>query len=401
MERVLIVLRRLRRRGPTRKRGFVELFVSKRLIQGLATAMLALFTPIFLFETSGESFATVIFFYLIVSLGYVLILPPAMRITNKIGFSRALAISALFSVVQYGIMYFMDVSNFWRLIMPLGVAVILFRTLHWVPYHVDFTQFTKGGSRGRDLSLVFATIAFMGVIGPILAGFIIQNAGYNILFGVGVVLMLIAAISYLFVPASKEKFTWSYSEVIENLFSKKFRPILYSEFASGAETIVNLVAWPVFLFVILDGNILEVGILSTIIVGVTIVIQLLVGHHLDKGRDNSTKTLKVGSSLYALGWIFKMFVFSATQIFFVGLYHNITRIFTKTPYNAIFYDMSGEQGRYVDEFTVMKEMTNHTGRVVGLLAMLGLTAVFSVEWTFIIGAFSSLLFNMIYLTSTK
>ena len=92
---------------------------------------------------------------------------------------------------------------------------------------------------------------------------------------------------------------------------------------------------------------------------------------------------------------------SATHIFFIGLYHNITKIFTKTPYNALFYDMSGEQGRYIDEFTVMKEMTHHVGRAAGLLVMVGLTFYFSIEWTFIIGAVASLLLNSIYMIREK
>lgn len=399
MERITIVLKRLRTSGSSRKEGFVQLFISKRLIQGLATAMLSLFTPIFLFETSGESFATVTLFYAAVSMSYVLILVPAMKLTNKIGFSQALAVAALFSVAQFGILYFMNVDNFWDLLLPLGIAIAGFRTLHWVPYHVDFTEFTRGGSRGRDISLMYATIAFMGIIGPIMAGFIITNAGYNILFAAGVVLMFAAAISYLFVPATHEKFTWTFGETLRNLFSPRFKPVLVSEFAGGIETIVNLIAWPVFLYVVLDGNVLEVGALSTVIVAVTIVIQLMVGRYLDKAKENNVKTLKTGSVLYAIGWILKIFVLSATQIFFVGLYHNIAKIFTRTPYNALIYDLSGEQGQYVDEFTVMKEFSHHTGRAVGLLGMLGLTLFFSIEWTFIIGAIAALFLNMIYLAA--
>lgn len=400
MERITLVMKRLSLSGGTHKSGFVELFISKRLIQGLATAMLALFTPIFLYETTGESMGIVGLFYLSVSLGYALFLVPAMKFTNVIGFSKALSLAALFSVCQYSILYFMNDENVWSLLVPLAVAIVGFRLWHWVPYHVDFTEFTKGGSRGKDVSLMLATIAFMGVIGPILAGFIIKNAGYNVLFGIGVLLMAAASVSYLFVPETHERFTWSYSETFKNVFSKKFRPLLWSEFASGIETIVNLVAWPVFLYVVFNGNVLEVGALSTVIVGVTIVIQLMVGKHLDKAKDNNAKTLKVGSMLYAIGWVIKIFVLSATQIFFIGLYHNVTKIFTKTPYNALLYDISGEQGRYVDEFTVMKEMTHHFGRAVGLVAIIGLTFFYSVEWTFLIAAVASLLLNMIYLAAT-
>ena len=72
------------------------------------------------------------------------------------------------------------------------------------------------------------------------------------------------------------------------------------------------------MYEVLNGDVLEIGILSTFIVGVTIVGQLLVGKYLDAKGDNKVNTLKRGSVLYAIGWIIKIFVLSATQIFFVG-----------------------------------------------------------------------------------
>lgn len=399
MERITLVLRRLTLQGSSHKEGFVQLFVSKRLIQGLATAMLALFVPIFLYETSGELFWVVCLFYALAGFLYVVLLVPSMALTNRIGFSKALALGGAFAVFQYVLLYYMNTENVWVLLIPLAIGIAGFRLFHWVPYHVDFTEFTKGGERGRDVSLMFATIAFMGVIGPILAGFIIKNAGYDTLFLVGIVLLVAASISYLFVPAVEETFTWTYKETLSHLFSKDFRHVMIGDMANGAESIVTLVAWPIFLFVVLRGNVLEIGALSTVIVGITIVIQLFVGKQLDKSKENSQKTLRTGSVLYSIGWVLKIFVISTTQIFFIGLYHNVVRIFTKTPYSTILYDMSGEQGRYVDEFTVMREMAHHSGRVLSLLAMVGLTFYFSVEWSFLIAAFASLMLNVVYIAT--
>ena len=396
MERITLVLGRLVNQGGHRKEGFLQLFISKRLIQGLATAMMGMFVPIFLYETTGQQFWIVGLFYAAVSVGYALFLVPGMTITNKIGFSRTLAFGAIFSVLQFVILFFADEINIWHLLLPLLVLMVGYRIFHWVPYHVDFTAFTKGGERGRDVSLMFATIAFMGMLGPILAGYIVQNSGYEVLFAIGVLLLTLSGISYLFVPAVEEKFTWTYKETIQQLFSPNFRNVLVGEMANGAEVIVSLIAWPIFLYHVLDGNMLEIGALSTIIVAVTIVVQLFVGKHLDGKGDNKIQTLKRGSMLYAIGWVFKIFVISTGQIFFVGLYHNITKIFIKTPYSAILYDMSGEQGQYVDEFTVMREMASHIGRALALGLMVVITLVLSIEWTFLIGVVAALSVNAIY-----
>lgn len=396
MERINVVLGRLARHGGGRKDGFMQLFISKRLIQGLATAMLGMFVPIFLYETTGEEFWIVGFFYAAVSIGYALFLVPGMTITNKIGFSRTLAFGTIFSVFQFIILFFTDETNIWYMLFPLVVLMVGYRVFHWVPYHVDFTAFTKGGERGRDVSLMFATIAFMGMLGPILAGYIVQNSGYELLFAIAVVLLTLSGISYLYVPAVDEKFTWTYKETLQQLFSPRFRNVLIGEMANGAEVIISLIAWPIFLYIVLDGNMLEIGALSTVIVAVTIVVQIFVGKHMDAKNDNKIQTLKRGSMLYAVGWIFKIFVISAGQIFFVGLYHNITRIFIKTPYSAILYDMSGEQGKYVDEFTVMREMASHMGRAIALGLMVVLTLLFSIEWSFLLGVVAAIAINAIY-----
>lgn len=398
MENIIGIMKRNRFRKGKEESGFIQLFISKRLIHGAATALLGIFVPIFIYETTGQHFYIVGGYYALLSLLYVLFLVPGMKFINKLGFSRSLIVGGLASVLIYSFMFFMTPENFWVILPFLTVSIIVFRIFHWVPYHVDFAMFTKAGERGRQVSLSFATIAFMGVIGPIMAGFIIKHAGYNALFGTAVILLMAATVSYSFVPETNTRFTWTYAQTIKKIFSKNLKGISLGEFANGAEVAFTLYVWPIFLYRLLDGDVFEIGALSTVIVAVTIVLQIFVGKYLDKKGDNKIKTLKTGSVLYALGWILKIFIFSAAQVFFVGLYHNIVKIFTKTPFTAIIYDMSADQGRYVDEFTVVREMTGHTGRAVSLIVISLLSLTMPIEWTFVLAAGASIALNMVYAT---
>lgn len=396
MEGIVSILRRNQRRVPKAKDGFLRLFISKRLIHGAATALLGIFVPIFLFETTGEQFWIVGGYYAVLSILYVLCLVPAMWVTNLLGFSRTLVLGGLFSIVLYALMYGMTPENYRYLLIPLTIAIVGFRLFHWVPFHVDFTLFTKAGERGRQVSLSFATIAFMGVIGPILAGFIIANAGYDALFATAVLLLIAATISYAYVPETNTHFDWSFTETWQALMSRKLRGVVVGEFANGAEVAVNMIVWPIFLYVILAGDVFEIGAVSTVIVGITIVLQLLLGKYLDGSKHSKQRALRVGSILNAFGWIFKIFVLSAAQVFFVGLYHNIVRIFARTPFSAIIYDMSAEQGKYVDEFTVVREMAGHSGRAASLLAVSALSLFIPIGWTFVLAAAASVALNMVY-----
>lgn len=397
MEGIVSILKRNKRRvAKDDDNGFLKLFISKRLIHGAAAAILGIFVPIFIYENSGELFYVVGLYYSLLSFLYVIFLAPGMYVVNKIGFSRTLVLGGVFSVLLYSLMYFITEENIWYMLGPLAVLIVSFRVFHWVPFHVDFTLFTKDGERGRQVSLSFATIAFMGVIGPILAGFIIAHAGYDALFATAVILLIASTISYAFVPETDTTFEWSIKETWKKLFSKDMRPVVVGEFANGAEVIVNAVVWPIFLYQILNGDVFEIGAVSTIVVGSTIIIQLFLGHRLDKKSGSKQRTLRVGSSLYAIGWILKIFVLSAAHVFFVGLYHNIVKIFTKTPFSAILYDMSADQGKYVDEFTVLREMSSHLGRVFSLLIISALSLLIPLGWTFLIAAVSSLALNLVY-----
>ncbi|HMA77817.1 MAG TPA: MFS transporter [Candidatus Paceibacterota bacterium] len=396
METIAGAWQRHKNRHAKEQGGFVELFIAKRLIHGAAAALMGIFLPIFLFQETGQQFYIVGLYFALLSLLYVLFLVPGMYAANRVGFSHALILSGVAGVGQYVILYLMSADNIFNLLPLLAVFIVLFRIFHWVPYHVDFTLFTHTGERGRVVSLSFATISFMGVVGPILAGYIIDQSGYNTLFGIVLVLLIAATISYAFVPETPTHFSWEYLQTWRNLFAKKNIAVTIGEFAAGAEVVVSLIVWPIFLYTLLDGNVLEVGALSTVIVGLTIVIQLALGKYLDKEKGSSEKTLGWGSKLNAVGWVARIFVLSATHVFFVGLFHNVVRMFTRTPFQAILYDMSAEQGKYVDEFTVLREMANHSGRALSLLTIAVLSLYVPIAWTFVIAALASLAMNMVY-----
>jgi len=376
--------------------GFVELFISEQLLYGSAAALMGIFVPIFLYQVTGEKFHIVGLYYAFITLPYVLLLVPGMYLANRIGFSHALIVGCLASIGQFGVLYVMDATNVWNLLPLLTLFIVLFRIFHWVPYHVDFALFTHQGERGRVVSMSSATIAFLGVVGPLLAGYIINVSGYQTLFAIVLVLLIAATISYAFIPETPTHFNWGYLETWRNLLSKRYVAVTVGEFANGAEGVISLVVWPIFLYQLLDGNVLEIGSLSTIIVALTIVIQLGLGRYLDKKKEGTITALEWGTKLNAVGWVAKIFVLSATHVFLVGLFHNVVRMFSRTPFSTLLYDMSAEQGKYVDEFTVLREIAHHSGRALSLLAVSLLSFYVPLAWTFVIAAVASLAMNMVY-----
>ena len=378
------------------QKGFISL-LSMRAIQTFAGGLLGIFFPIFLYKLFDEKIEPIIYFFLFSSFLYVLLLAWGAQFLNAFGFRRALATSVLWGTAFYAVLIFTTAENIFFMLPILIIILLLDRLFFWVPYHVDFATFTDKKNRGREVSVLLASITFLGALGPVIAGYILDISSFTLLFSIATVLYAFMIIPIIKVPQTNEQFSWSYGKTWKEFFSKERPGEVVALGAIGAENTIAVVIWPIFIFQVLQGNYLQVGALSTIIVGVTIALQLGIGKYIDFGTTTKEKTLRLGSVFYAIGWVVKIFVSTAFQIFIAGFYHGLTKIFTMTPFDTLIYEIAADEGHYVDEFTVLREMAIHSGRVLALLIILGFLFFLSIQWTFVIAATASLFLNMVYM----
>ena len=371
--------------------GFVALF-SGRMIQFAANGMLGLFLPVFLLQKTGR-IDYVFLYYLTGSLLYFLVLPfLSSFVINKIGISRSLRISVIFDVLFYFCLIFID-KNFWFFLLTSIFILTLSRLTFWIPFHTDFARFTDRTDRGKEISLMWATKAFLSILMPIAAGFLIATYSFNIVFVIVLVLLASAAIPFLALPKTQETFSWTAEQTIKNFFKKTNRKLVIANIANGAENVVGLIIWPIFIWQILAGNFLEMGAISSGIILITILLQLIAGKYVDL-LDKRTM-LRWGTGFYAIGWLAKTFILTASQIFILGAYHSVTQIFKDTPFDSLNYEIVADKGHYVDEFTVLREMSVHLGKIIMLALAVYLSLNFGINLTFILAAFMSLFVNIL------
>jgi len=213
------------------------------------------------------------------------------------------------------------------------------------------------------------------------------------LFLIAILIFFISLIPFATLPKTKEVFSWSYGQTWKEFFSRRRRRVVLAYFGDGAESVIGVVIWPIFIWELLSGNYFKVGALSSLIVVVTIFLQLSVGRFADKG--NKRKMLKYGSIFYAFGWIIKIFIATAFQIFITSAYHSLARIFTRAPFDALNYEKAADQGHYIDEYTVIHEMAVQFGKSFMLVFVLLLLPFFNVQWTFVLAAIASLSMNFL------
>lgn len=371
--------------------GFVAL-LSGRLVQSVADNLINLFLPIFLFIKLGHDFKKVLLFFGVSWLAYALLLPLGAQILDRIGLNRSIRIGVIFDALTLTCFYFLDKDQSLFLSLAMVTRTLNF-LLFWIPYHTDFSKFTDKEDRGREYSLIGVVSTIMGIVLPVVSGFLISRYGFHLVFILGVLLTLAVYLPYLLLPPTREKFSWNYRETLRHFFAKRNRKLVLAQMASGAENLVGGLIWPIFIWLIMRGRYLEVGAISTLIAGVTVILQLLVGRLTDK--INKRKLLRWGSLFYSFGWIVKMIIASAFQIFLAGVYHNFASIFIRTPFDSLTYELAADQGHYVDEFTVLKEMAVQFGRVLMIILLFYLLTFISIKWTFALAALMSLAFNLI------
>lgn len=374
------------------KKGFFR-FVAARAVMRIAGAFSGLFIPIFLYGIFNNNFQLVIIFYTALSLIYLLFLPTS-RVLNRFGFKKCLYLSIFVLMVFYLLLYFAEVRNAMIFAPLILLTLVLFRLLYWLPYHTDFTKLTDGKNRGRQFSFLTGTFLSISIFVPIVSGFAADLFGINILFLASIFFLLITSYLISKIDCIYEEYSWSYTETWK-FFMKhiKDRKLLVYV-ADGVESMAGLYIWPVFIFLILDGSFLDVGIITSFITAVVLIMQLLAGKFFDKNKHKDS-VLRWGSFFYSIGWIAKIFVLTSFEIFIAGVYHSFASIFTKTPYEVHAYEIAADQGHYVDEYTVLREMAVNGGRaIMGVLVFVTLFFT-SINWVFLIAAIASLLLNLI------
>ncbi len=371
--------------------GFTALF-SGRMMMFMGNGILGLFLPIFLLTKFNYNIGYVFSYYLIGHFIYAAALPWAAKILNKVGLRRSLRLSVFFNAAVYGCFFLLD-YNFWLFIILSVVLLTFYRVTFWHPFNTDFAKFTDSGDRGKEVSLIWAAQSFLSVVLPVLSGALIVRWGFDFLFIIAITLFLSAFIPFMALPRTKEKFSWGYKETVQKFFSKRNKKLIIANMANGAENAVAIIIWPIFIWQLLDGNFFQVGVISSLIVLVAVILQLMAGKCAD--TFDKRNMIRWGSVFYALGWLVKVFVLTSFQIFLAGAYHNLTKIFKDTPFDTLNYELMADRGHYVDEYTVLKEMAVNLGKVLILLFAILVALNFGINWTFVLAALASLFINLL------
>ena len=371
--------------------GTIPALASNRLLSFAASSIVGVFLPIFLHEFFDLSIVAVLLWY---AINFAVKLPFqvwAAQIFSRTGLIASMVFGTLGIMLFYWAFFLIDTGSQLNpyALMAIGIiGLTIVSCFYWSPFHIDYAQFGPKQARGAYLARLYAIQQLITVLAPIVAAWVIVRYGYQLNFFLGLVLAGASIIPLFFLPTFKVKYEFGFWESFQRLFDRKFRPMTLSMMAFGAENIVGVVVWPIFLYAIFNGQYLEIGTFAAVIVVIGLVLELFVGRETD--RFSPARLIKYGTGIYALGWVWKGLVETVVGVFAASTFHNVGAILLRTPMDTLMYEQAADSGHYIDEYTVLREIALGIGRVVMLLFLVAVTSLFSVSASFFVAAVVSL-----------
>jgi len=377
-------------------KDLVSLYASRTLMR-ISLGMLGVFLPIFFFKEFGYDLQIVIAIYLSIFGIHLLLTPLSARLLNTIGTKKMIMLGVMFVILAMTALYYFPQNPAYATVLYV-VFVAIYRALYWVPYHVDFTNALDEHMRGRQLAILRNIASVVLVTVPMLGGVIIASAGFSAVFVLSIAVMLVALIPLWFMGNTYERYSWGYIDTFMHLFARGNRNTFLAHFANGAQGIVILAFWPIYIFMLLDERFTVLGVIASLTIIVVIILRTIVGKLFDTWSPK--RMLIVGVVMATTGWISKIFVQTPLEVFAADSYHNFGRTVNSLSFDATTYEQAADNGTYVDEYTALKEMALSIGRIVMLLLIAVLLSFFSIKVALVLAAMVALVM-LVLNSSTK
>ncbi len=356
-------------------------------IMYFAVSLIGVFVPIYLYSLSYP-ITSIVFFYFLVSLFFVLFSTIGAKVVSKIGIKYSMFLSAPFLICYYLGLNFLQSFESLFFILPFLLAcnMILFN----YGYHMNYVEHSDKKKEGKEVSLIgiFTTIAT--ATAPLIAGLVIYNIGYSILFFTGSLLLVLGTIPLFLLKEKHKEVPVNFNLVRKYLLNKIHTGNTMSFTGYAIESVIGRILWPVFLIILLLKT-ETVGLFITLSFLFSIIVYYFIGKATDKVRDKR-KLIKLGTILYFFGWIGRLFVNTPLKVIVVDSYKNMTQKILHVPWSVASYDIARKEQYFM--FIVMREITYNLARIIFLPLVI---LVFYIDFNpFVISFIMASLFTLLY-----
>ena len=280
-----------------------------RLIRELANQLMVFFLPIYFFNlrfpfmsrfdlpTLQEGVFNVAMVYGLTRLITLLLAIPVAKILIKFGIRQGFVAGHLFYALFVLCLYLSKENAYFVLIAAIinGMQINLF----WNSYYYSLSRNSDHNRIGANLGVINFLLNLLAMISPALGGLIIVTLGYQTLFLLGLVIILLGVIFSVLLDNVKVRDHISYKEFFTWLKEPGFRRLALT-FTGRCFNDSTITLWALYMFILL-GNVQGLGYLYSLSLFLALFISYGAGAFIDKIKTiNSFLFLVVFFTIF--GW---------------------------------------------------------------------------------------------------
>jgi len=226
--------------------------VSRRV----AASLLWVFSPVYIYTilmddgfSSQYALMFVSGWYLLLFLSKIIFLVISEDLSQRSGFKGLMKISVIPFILSIVGLIYADQST-----IALILAAVfsgMHSGLYWLGYHGYFVKSANKHHFGENIGEMDILSTTAGVITPLIGGILVTIFGFNALFVLSGVFMIISAILIGKNHDKRQKRDIKFAQVLHLMNKHKGTTIAYV--GSAAEGTIKEIAWPIFLFIFFAG----------------------------------------------------------------------------------------------------------------------------------------------------
>ncbi len=335
-------------------------------LRSFAVGISLLFIPILLYNDFWYSFSEVMLFYITHSSIAILINILSIKVINKL-WSKLAILMWLLSLVLYFIIWgFIPIEGY--IIYLLSMLSWTFTWFFWTGFHYNMSTHSDKKKEGSTIAKLNIIITIISAISPLIWGLIIQKFGYQYIFIVAIIIVLVA-ISVLF-HSSQKHITQNITikDVLANYKYTKGKKFTISIASLGHLWFSGAIFWPLFIYLIVP-NFSKIWFISTLTSIITVLLLYIIGHKLDQWKDK--KIIKTSINIQLLNRISRgifafLNIFNGIFITIIDTIHRLTHSINTTTLDKNFYTSEDKKINPLLK-VINHEVSIHASRVVLLM----------------------------------
>ncbi|MBN1168564.1 hypothetical protein JXA63_01600 [Candidatus Woesebacteria bacterium] len=312
------------------------------IARGAAISFLSFFSSVYIYQLFIEkgygqqkAIYIIILFHLLIVILKQVFLGISENLSQKIGFTGTIRLSLIpFIILILSLVFSERYAYFIHL---AGISWGIHAGLFWWGYHGYFIKIADSAKFGEGIGESEMLKTAVTIIAPLVGAVIIDLFGFQIAFVLSGLSMILGVFILGNDKNIKQKHDVKFFDAIKLLAAHKDVAIAYM--ASGAEGLIYVIVWSLFLYFFFDG-VLGMGFVVSLALFLSAIFAIFIGKKIDKSAERNV--LSLGSPLFSISWMIRVFSGSPFSFILSDALRNFSEKMVSLPLLGLSYKKGAE-----------------------------------------------------------